>query len=152
MTTSPAETRRLGAALGALLRAGDFVGLSGGLGAGKTEFVRGVAEGAGVPLDQVASPTFAIVYPYAGRLPLYHADLYRLTNVRELYETGFFDMGDDGAFLVEWFERIPEAAPRERLVLAFRNEGDDTRRISADARGSRACELLRQWTVANPES
>ncbi len=94
---SAEDTLALDAKLGKLLQPGDFVGLIGDLGAGKTQLVRGVAAGANVPTAQVASPTFAIVYPYVGRLPIYHADFYRLESYDELYATGFTDLvaGED---------------------------------------------------------
>jgi tRNA threonylcarbamoyladenosine biosynthesis protein TsaE len=136
--------------LGQLLRPGDFVGLVGDLGAGKTHLVRGVAEGAGVSRSEVASPTFAIVYPYRGRLPLYHADLYRLADYDELYATGFLDLvGGDGAVLVEWLDRIPRAAPREFLRLTLRDTGEESRELVAEAWGARPTELLKAWLPAD---
>lgn len=150
LSGSPEETHRLGVRLGQLLRPGDFIGLVGDLGAGKTHLVRGVAEGAGVSRSEVASPTFAIVYPYRGRLPLYHADLYRLADYDELYATGFLDLvGGDGAVLVEWLDRIPEAAPREFLRLTLRDTGEDSRELVAEAWGGRPAELLKTWLPAN---
>ncbi|WNG27545.1 tRNA (adenosine(37)-N6)-threonylcarbamoyltransferase complex ATPase subunit type 1 TsaE [Cystobacter fuscus] len=146
---SPEETHGLGVRLGRLLQSGDFVGLVGELGAGKTHLVRGVAEGAGVERSQVASPTFAIVYPYQGRLTLYHADLYRLADYDELYATGFLDMvGGDGALLVEWLDRIPEAAPREYLRLTLREVGEESRELVAEAWGERPARLLEDWLLA----
>ncbi|HEX8825480.1 MAG TPA: tRNA (adenosine(37)-N6)-threonylcarbamoyltransferase complex ATPase subunit type 1 TsaE [Archangium sp.] len=146
LSGSPEETHRLGVRLGQLLQAGDFVGLVGDLGAGKTHLVRGVAEGAGVARSEVASPTFAIVYPYRGRVPLYHADLYRLADYDELYATGFLDLlGGDGAVLVEWLDRIPEAAPREFLRLTLRDTGEESRELVAEAWGARPIELLKAW-------
>lgn len=143
---SPDETHRLGVRLGELLQPGDFIGLMGDLGAGKTHLVRGVAEGAQVARSEVASPTFAIVYPYRGRLPLYHADLYRLADRDELYATGFFDLlGGDGAVLVEWLDRIPEAAPREHLRLTLRAVAEEARELHAEAFGQRPAELLASW-------
>lgn len=143
---SPEQTHAWGVRLGQLLQPGDFVGLVGDLGAGKTHLVRGVAEGAGVSRSEVASPTFAIVYPYRGRLPLYHADLYRLADYDELYATGFLDlMTGDGAMLVEWLDRIPEAAPREYLRLTLRDVGEESRELLAEAWGTRPAELLRAW-------
>lgn len=143
---SPEETHDLGVRLGRRLQPGDFVGLVGDLGAGKTHLVRGVAEGAQVARSQVASPTFAIVYPYQGRLPLYHADLYRLADYDELYATGFLDLvGGDGALLVEWLDRIPEAAPREYLRLTLSDAGEDARELVAEAWGQRPAELLSAW-------
>jgi tRNA threonylcarbamoyladenosine biosynthesis protein TsaE len=108
--------------------------------------VRGVAEGAQVPRSEVASPTFAIVYPYSGRIPLYHADLYRIADYDELYATGFFDLiGGGGAVLVEWLDRVPEAAPREYLRVTLRPAGEDVRELYAEAFGRRAAELLAAW-------
>lgn len=143
---SPDATHRLGLRLGELLQPGDFVGLIGDLGAGKTHLVRGVAEGAQVPRSQVASPTFAIVYPYRGRIPLYHADLYRIADYDELYATGFLDLiGGDGAVLVEWLDRVPEAAPREYLRLTLRPTEEDARELHAEAFGARPAALLAAW-------
>ncbi|WP_342374441.1 tRNA (adenosine(37)-N6)-threonylcarbamoyltransferase complex ATPase subunit type 1 TsaE [Myxococcus stipitatus] len=144
---SPEETHQLGVRLGGLLEPGDFVGLIGDLGAGKTHLVRGVAEGARVPRSEVASPTFAIVYPYSGRIPLYHADLYRLTGYDDLYATGFMDLvGGEGALLVEWLDRVPEAAPRgEYLRVTLAHAGGDARTLQAEAFGARATALLTAW-------
>jgi tRNA threonylcarbamoyladenosine biosynthesis protein TsaE len=146
VSASPEETHRLGVKLGGLLRPGDFVGLIGDLGAGKTHLVRGVAEGAGVARSEVASPTFAIVYPYRGRVPLHHADLYRIADYDELYATGFLDLiGNESAMLVEWLDKVPEAAPREYLRLTLRPVGDEARELVAEAFGARPAELLSAW-------
>lgn len=138
------ETRALGVKLGALLRSGDFVGLRGELGAGKTQLARGVAEGAGVEPGDVSSPTFSIVQSYAGKhVTLHHADLYRLRGDDELYATGFFDL--EGALLVEWIDQVPSAAPDEWLELWLEVVDTDTRRITATAHGVRSAKLLEAW-------
>ncbi|GHG84018.1 tRNA (adenosine(37)-N6)-threonylcarbamoyltransferase complex ATPase subunit type 1 TsaE [Comamonas sp. JC664] len=143
---SPDATHQLGVRLGELLEPGDFVGLIGDLGAGKTHLVRGVAEGAKVPRSEVASPTFAIVYPYAGRIPLYHADLYRLTDYDDLYATGFLDLeGTESAMLVEWLDKIPQAAPRDYLRVTLKHTGGDARELLAEAFGARPTALLAAW-------
>ncbi len=143
---SPDETRAFGIALGEVLEPGDFVGLNGEMGAGKTHFARGVAHGAGVAEREVASPTFAIVYPYRGRLPLYHADLYRLNGDDELYATGYFDLlGGDGALLVEWVDHVPTAAPADALRLELTWFDGDKRRLEARATGPRSEALLERW-------
>jgi len=147
---SPEQTHRLGVRLGELLQPGDFVGLMGDLGAGKTHLVRGVAEGAQVPRSEVASPTFAIVYPYSGRIPLYHADLYRIADYDELYATGFLDLiGGDGAVLVEWLDRVPQAAPREHLRVTLRSVAEEARELHAEAFGNRPAELLTAWVTGS---
>lgn len=152
-THSPEETWELGVRLGRVLEPGDFVGLIGDLGAGKTHFVRGVADGAEVDRSQVASPTFAIVYPYeGGRIPLYHADLYRLADYDDLYGTGFLDLvGTDAALLVEWLDNVPEAAPPQRLVIRIAHPdraGADERVFVVEAYGARPAALLNAWLGA----
>lgn len=149
-TASALETRALGERLGWVLQPGDFVGLVGDLGAGKTELVRGIAEGVGVERSQVSSPTFAIVYPYeGGRLTLFHADLYRVADFDELYATGFLDLvGPSGAMVVEWIDRIWDAAPEEALIVTLQPGSatePDRRTLHARAHGVRSAELLREW-------
>jgi tRNA threonylcarbamoyladenosine biosynthesis protein TsaE len=117
-TRSAAGTTRLGERLGGLLEPGHLVALVGDLGAGKTRLVRGICAGAGVTSDEVTSPSFAIVQTYAGRLPVHHADLYRLADLDELFATGFMDLvGGPGALLVEWADRIQGWLPAEHLVV-----------------------------------
>jgi tRNA threonylcarbamoyladenosine biosynthesis protein TsaE len=146
MSRSAAATRALGRRLGALLRPGDVVALEGDLGAGKTELVRGACAGARVPLGEVSSPSFAIVATYRGRLPVHHADLYRIADEDELYGTGFGDLvGGEGALLVEWADRIPGALPGERLVvrLSHHPTAPSSRRIEVEGVGKRSAELGR---------
>ena len=149
-SSSVEETQRFGSLLGTLLQPGDFVGLTGRMGAGKTHFVRGVALGLGVPAEAlVSSPTFALVNTYAGgRLPLHHADLYRLRDAEELYDTGFHDLvAQDALMLAEWIDRVPEAAPPDWLELTLLPDG--TRRtIHVVAHGPRAEALASQWASA----
>lgn len=110
ITTSEEETRAAGRRLAAALRGGERIGLSGELGTGKTCFVRGLAEGLGVPPEDVRSPSFPILIPYeSGRLPLYHIDLFRLpagdVDSLSLREYVF----GTGVCAVEWPERLDEA-------------------------------------------
>ncbi len=149
ITRSAEETRGLGLELGGLLREGDAVGLTGELGAGKTQLARGVAEGAGVDPGDVSSPTFSIVQSYPGKtVTLHHADLYRLRGEDELYATGFFDL--EGALLVEWIDRVPSALPEEALRITLEVVDAQTRRLKASARGARHQQLLRDWLGATP--
>lgn len=144
ITRSAEETRALGLKLGAGLRSGDFVGLAGELGAGKTQLARGVAEGAGVNPADVSSPTFSIVQSYQGKdVTLHHADLYRLRGEDELYATGFYDLV--GAILVEWIDQVPSAMPEESLRIELTVVDSQTRRLSALARGERHQALLVAW-------
>lgn len=136
-TGSPEETRRLGAALGALLAAGDVVALEGDLGAGKTVFTQGAAAGLGFD-GYVSSPTFVIVNEYAGRVPIYHVDLYRVSSEDELLDLGYREMFyGDGVALVEWADRVPGLLPDERIDVAMRITGETSREIEILGRGER---------------
>ncbi|MFN2445787.1 MAG: tRNA (adenosine(37)-N6)-threonylcarbamoyltransferase complex ATPase subunit type 1 TsaE [Vicinamibacterales bacterium] len=112
VTRSEAETRALAADLARHLGAGSVVLLTGDLGAGKTAFVRGLAEGLDIDPDEVSSPTFTLVHEYrGGRLPLVHVDLYRLERA-ELDETGLDgDLAESGVVAVEWPERLMRMVP-----------------------------------------
>jgi tRNA threonylcarbamoyladenosine biosynthesis protein TsaE len=145
-SASTEETRQLGKRLGALLKPGDFVGLSGQLGAGKTLFARAIAEGLGVDTSDVSSPTFSIVQTYKGRVPLHHVDLYRLESLDELTATGFFDL-EPGVLVVEWAEKIPKAIPADALRLSFSVLGESQRQIDAGATGDRHKALLAVWAL-----
>jgi tRNA threonylcarbamoyl adenosine modification protein YjeE len=150
-TRSADKTRQLGALLGRLLQPRDFVALLGELGAGKTEFARGVAEGCAVPPDEVASPTFALIHRYQGRIPLLHMDLFRLGSEEELYGTGYFELRDAGeaAVLVEWADRIATAVPADAVRIRFaEGPGPEERRLSADATGPVSAERLAEWLDA----
>lgn len=147
---SPAATLALGRRLGALLRQGDFVALSGDLGAGKTLLVRGAAEGAGVAEgEHASSPTFALVHVYSGgQVRLQHLDLYRLSGPADLFALGFDDLLEEpAATLCEWPERAGAALPRERLELALAHQGPRTRSVQVTAHGLRA-EALRSALLA----
>jgi tRNA threonylcarbamoyladenosine biosynthesis protein TsaE len=112
-TRSEAETAAVAHDLAARLDAGFVVLLYGELGAGKTAFVRGLAEGLGVQPDEVSSPTFTLVQEYrGGRLTLVHADLYRLDNPREFDDLGLDEIGADGVIAIEWAEKLPPGSLR----------------------------------------
>ena len=147
VTSSARATHALGARLGRLLAPGDVVALVGDLGAGKTQLVRGACAGAGVPESEVSSPSFAIVATYAGRIPVHHADLYRIADEDELYGTGFGDLvGGEGALLVEWADRIPGAMPAGRLTitLAHDDRKPDVRHVELLGVGERAAALAKK--------
>jgi tRNA threonylcarbamoyladenosine biosynthesis protein TsaE len=148
-TRSASATAALGERLGRLLAPGDVVALVGDLGAGKTCFVRGVCAGAGVPKDEVASPSFAIVATYRGRLTVHHADLYRIADEDELFATGFGDLVGgpaQGALVVEWADRIPGALPAERLTVALAHDprAPSVRHLSLEGVGARHAALARK--------
>jgi tRNA threonylcarbamoyladenosine biosynthesis protein TsaE len=117
VTASEEETQAIARELSATLRAGDVVLLSGDLGAGKTTFVRGLAEGLGIDPREVSSPTFTLVHEYRGNgLTLYHADLYRLENAAT-DDLGLEEIGvKDGVLAIEWPDRLTHELPGATLV------------------------------------
>ena len=138
------EMQRLGERLGRALRAGDVVGLVGPLGAGKTTFVQGLARGAGVAAERhVASPTFALVNEHPGRVPLAHADLYRVNDRAELDELGLDDAFDRAAVAIEWLDRFPDVAPADRLEVTIVIDADGARTVEARGAGPRGDALAR---------
>jgi len=131
---SERDTAAIGREIGSTLVAGDVVLLHGDLGAGKTAFVRGLAEGLGVPGDEVSSPTFTLVQEYrGGRLPLFHVDLYRLTDPREIDDLGLDEIAEDGVLAIEWAERHPRP-PRGVVRVRIDHAGEMERRIVIEAR------------------
>ena len=131
--------QEIGERLGRILQAGDVVGLSGPLGAGKTTFVQGVARGTGVPPDRhVASPTFTLVNEHPGRVPLVHVDFYRIQDPLEVRELGLADAFDTAAVAIEWLDRFPDSAPGDRLEIEIAFADAGTRRLTITPRGERA--------------
>jgi tRNA threonylcarbamoyladenosine biosynthesis protein TsaE len=131
-THSEAETSQVGRDLALGLGAGSVVLLFGDLGAGKTAFVRGLAEGLGVSPDDVSSPTFTIMQEYrGGRVTLFHVDLYRLEEPREIEDLGLNEIAGEGILVIEWAERLP-SEPRDavRVSLEHADAGGDARDIT----------------------
>lgn len=146
LTIATAEAMfELGRRIGGELLPGDFIGLTGDLGAGKSVLARGVCAGCGVDPRQVLSPSFTIVVSHQGRLPIHHADFYRLADADELFATGFGDLDDGtGAILVEWIDRIPEARPPGHMAIHIEGCGEAPRTVRIDRVGQRyagRCEL-----------
>ena len=144
---SPVETRELAEALGALLAGGEFICLYGDLGAGKTTFVQGMAKGLGVREEYITSPSFALVNEYAGRAPLYHIDLYRLTGPEDLDDIGFAEYPGEGVAAVEWPERAGGCLPGDRLEISIEYDGEG-RGINFRATGERHARLMEAYVAA----
>lgn len=145
-SASPAETRRLGERLASALQPEDVVLLSGELGAGKTVFVEGIARGLGVA-HSISSKSFVLLGEYAGRIKLYHADLYRLESPEQVDELGLDDYCRDGALVVEWPERDWGLFPDDVLVVRFLIVDEGSRELTLEARGPRGRELAQALTA-----
>ena len=133
-TNSPAETHALAKKIGAALRPGTCVAFFGGLGAGKTTFTRGLAEGLGLP-DLVSSPTFALVNEYhaPGCVSVYHFDMYRVTSPEALETTGFWDYPlEDSVFVIEWAENIEDDLPEPLVKITITGSGNQPRQITLE--------------------
>ena len=116
--------------LAAMLGPGAVVLLYGDLGAGKTAFVRGLAEGLGISGEEVSSPTFTLVQEYhGGRLPLVHVDLYRLDDSREVDDLGLDELGTGAVLAIEWAEKLPRIPP-QAVAVRIDHEAGDQRAIT----------------------
>lgn len=140
---SPDQTRRVGLRLGGLLQTGDMICLQGNLGAGKTTFVQGIAQGWG-SLDPVSSPTFILVNVYrrADETQLFHLDAYRIESVPEAEELDLDSMLAQGPLVIEWPERIGALVSDERLWVNFEFVSDEHRQMVFKASGARYDHLL----------
>ena len=132
ITTSPAETEAVGAALAKILTPGAILAYRGDLGAGKTAFTRGLAKGLGCT-DMVTSPTYTIVNEYlSGRLPLFHFDMYRLRSSDDLWDIGWDDYLDRGGVCaVEWSENVDDAM-ENAIFVTIEKTGEDSRCITIE--------------------
>lgn len=143
-TTSAEETTALGERLGKLLAPGDVIALYGDLGAGKTTLTRGIAVGMGLDAD-IHSPTFTLIHEHLGAIPLYHIDLYRLSDEHEIESLGLEEyIYGDGVTVIEWGEKIRSILPVERLDITLRTTGDAERELTLETQSERLRDAVRQ--------
>lgn len=142
ISTQPEKTREFAMKLAKLLRPGDVIALEGDLGAGKTTFTKGLAEGMQIT-KTVNSPTFTIIKEYKGILPLYHMDVYRLEGTDE--DLGFEEYFEgNGVTVVEWAHIIEEQLPAERLTVYLKHSGNDERTLILNPQGKRYVDLCEE--------
>ncbi len=146
ITSSPDDTKRLAATLAAHVRANDVIVLAGDLGAGKTQFVQGVAKELGVQTE-VTSPSFALLLEYrGGLLPVFHFDLYRLDDALQLDDIAYFEtLEAGGVSFVEWGDKFLEAMPYDYLYISLHAISTEQRRVSIRSCGSSSRALLTRW-------
>ena len=128
ITKSFKETEEAAKDFASTLKGTEVVALYGGLGMGKTTFVRGLCSYFGIN-SGVSSPTFAIVNEYSGKINIYHFDMYRISSWDDLYSTGFFDYLGNGLCIIEWSENIDGALPEDAIKLELSKGDDETSRI-----------------------
>ena len=143
LSHSALQTLRIARQLAKYLDKGDILCLFGDLGSGKTVFIKGIAAGLGIAQDLVLSPTFVLLREYRGRIPLYHFDLYRLNDPREIAGLGYEEyLYDEGVAALEWADRLQGLVPAQYLGIDLVIKQETTRRIKFFASGRRYQELL----------
>lgn len=147
ITRSAEETLKLGEQLGRELEPGDIVALYGELGAGKTTLTKGIARGLEIKTE-VVSPTFTLIHEHQGRVPLYHIDLYRLTDEEEIWNLGIEDyLYNAGVTIVEWAERMPSLLPEIRLDIRLNATDADEREILFDPGSERLRRIVERLSI-----
>jgi tRNA threonylcarbamoyladenosine biosynthesis protein TsaE len=143
-TKSTSETIRIGKNIGSVLLPGDVVALVGELGTGKTQFIKGLAAGVGVGKPTyISSPSFTLINEYAGKVPFYHIDLFRLKSEKETEELGLEEYFQGGGITaIEWADKIPSLLPQEILWIHIRYAGEHTRSFEIIGKGKRYEELI----------
>ena len=151
--TSLAQTENLAQELAKKLRAGAVIALNGDLGAGKTTFIRALAQALGRTANNVTSPTFTILNIYPGKMPIYHFDFYRLHTRDDLENIGGteFIPPADGITLIEWAEKIPEVLPEDFLEIRISLENEKNRIFDLIPHGRVKSKLARRvLSSSNP--
>lgn len=155
-TRSASETVRIGKTIGARLQPGDVVALVGNLGAGKTQFIKGLAAGVGIgDPTYIASPSFTLINEYPGKWPFYHIDLFRLGGMEEAEGLGLEDYFEGrGVTAIEWADRISSLLPGELLFISIAYTDKNTRSIEIIGKGKRYEDLVKElseWGMGNSE-
>jgi tRNA threonylcarbamoyladenosine biosynthesis protein TsaE len=145
-TQSASETIRIGKSIGTRLRSGDVVALTGELGAGKTQFIKGLAAGVGVGKSTyISSPSFTLINEYPGKVPFYHIDLFRLEGETEAEELGLEDYFQGGGITaIEWADKISSLLPKARLFIHIAYTGKNTRSWEIIGEGKRFEGLVKE--------
>lgn len=143
---SPEETVRIGEAIGRALVGGLAIGLIGPLGSGKTQLVKGIAQGnTTTEPAAVTSPTFVLVNEYSGRFSLFHLDVYRLNSPQEMLALGFDEFfSPEAVVIVEWADRVRDQMPSDTLWITLSATGENTRQLELLPCGSNAVECIQR--------
>lgn len=134
ITRSAKETMLIGEKLARNLKPGSVVALSGNLGSGKTTFTKGIGKGLGVKDPRrINSPTFVLIKEYNGKIPLYHFDLYRLDDLKEIENLAIEEyIYGNGVTVIEWAEKIKCILPEKYILVKFEAKGDDKREVTIE--------------------
>jgi tRNA threonylcarbamoyladenosine biosynthesis protein TsaE len=143
-TRSASETVQIGKTIGKCLLSGDVVALVGELGAGKTQFIKGLASGVGIEdPTHISSPSFTLIHEYSGKIPFYHIDLFRLGREQEAEELGLEDYFQGrGITAIEWADKIPSLLPEELLFVSIAYVDKNIRSLEVAGKGKHFEDLL----------
>lgn len=146
-TRSVDETQKLGEIIGTAVTGGMVLALTGDLGSGKTAFVQGLARGLEVPDGYyITSPSYTLINEYPGRFPLFHVDLYRITDSGDIEDIGLYEIFDNnGVVAIEWADRIEQKLLPDAITIHFEITGDDTRKICIYASKLKYIYLLKKF-------
>ncbi|MDI3480956.1 MAG: tRNA threonylcarbamoyladenosine biosynthesis protein TsaE [Tepidanaerobacteraceae bacterium] len=142
-TANTNETQELGKALGKRLKPGDFLALTGDLGAGKTAFTAGIARGLGIEED-ITSPTFTIINQYEAKIPLAHMDAYRLNGPEELENIGYYDYLEGFVVVLEWADRVECLVPEDALRIDIAVLDENRRSIRIHSQSPKFDKILQE--------
>jgi tRNA threonylcarbamoyladenosine biosynthesis protein TsaE len=144
-TRSVDETQKLGEIIGTSVTGGTVLALTGDLGSGKTAFVQGLARGLEVPDDYyITSPSYTLINEYPGRFPLFHVDLYRISNPMDMEDLGLYEiLHNSGIVAIEWADRIEKKLLPDSITIRFEITDDDTRKICITAYDLKNATLLK---------
>lgn len=153
LSHSEEQTRQIGESLAGMLPVPAVVGLVGTLGAGKTRLIQGIARGCGVRDAEVISPTFVLIHEYPGRIPVFHFDVYRLSDPGEFLELGpeeYFQR--PGISVIEWADRVAAFLPEDHLQISLSVIDSTTREITFQTQSQALRqvveELCRKWEIS----
>ena len=140
------ETQKLGEIIGAAVTGGTVLALTGDLGSGKTAFVQGLARGLEVPNDYyITSPSYTLINEYPGRFPLFHVDLYRISDPMDMEDIGLYEiLHNSGVVAIEWADRIEQKLLPDPITIHFELTNDDTRKICIFANKLKYIYLLKK--------
>lgn len=142
-TNNAEETQALGYKIGTALCGGEIIAMTGDLGAGKTTLTKSLAKGLGIE-DYITSPTFTIVNEYSGRVKLFHFDVYRISDIEEMYDLGYEEyFFSDGVCIIEWSNLIEEILPEERINIDIVYIDENSRQITVSGSGQRFDDLIK---------
>ncbi len=147
-----AATQRLAVQLAEQMKPPLTMALIGNLGAGKTQLIRFLSEAAGIPAEEVTSPTYVLLQRYRGKFDIYHFDFYRLSSAAEAWDLGIDELYEQNVLIViEWADKFPECMPEDHLRLMLEQVSSEQRMLTLSATGPRSRQVLETLNISEAE-